>query len=81
MKKLSTLLACISYNTYKKLLNSLSSNEKTQLQNQERTWLAERNIFATIYSSQSWSPFPSASRAHETGVGTYGLTASIQNEL
>ena len=67
--------------TYKKLLNSLSSNEKTQLQNEERAWLAERDIFATIHSSQSWSPFPTASRIEGMAIATEKRVAELQKRL
>ena len=67
--------------TYKKLLNSLSPTDKTQLQNEERAWLTERDIFATIHSSQSWSPFPNASRIEGMAIATEKRVAELQKRL
>jgi uncharacterized protein YecT (DUF1311 family) len=66
---------------YKKLLNSLSPTDKTQLQNEERAWLTERDIFATIHSSQSWSPFPNASRIEGMAIATEKRVAELQKRL
>lgn len=67
--------------TYKTLLNSLSSAEKTQLQNEERAWLTERDIFAAIHSSQSWSPFPNASRVEGMAIATEKRVTELQKRL
>lgn len=67
--------------TYKKLLNSLSPTDKTRLQNEERAWLTERDIFATIHSSQSWSPFPNASRIEGMAIATEKRVAELQKRL
>jgi uncharacterized protein YecT (DUF1311 family) len=67
--------------TYQKLLNSLSATEKIQLQNEERAWLTERDIFAIIHSSQSWSPFPNASRIEGMAIATEKRLAELQKRL
>jgi uncharacterized protein YecT (DUF1311 family) len=66
---------------YKKLLDSLSSTEKTKLQNEERAWLTERDIFAAIHSYQSWSPFPNASRIEGMAIATEKRAAELQKRL
>jgi len=67
--------------TYKKLLDSLSSTEKTKLQSEERAWLIERDIFAAIHRYQSWSPFPNASRIEGMAIATEKRVAELQKRL
>jgi uncharacterized protein YecT (DUF1311 family) len=66
---------------YQKLLGSLSPTEKTQLQTDERAWLAERNVFATIHRFQSWSPFPNASRIEGMAIATEKRVVELQKRL
>jgi uncharacterized protein YecT (DUF1311 family) len=66
---------------YKKLLTSLSPAAKTQLQDQERAWLIERDTFATIHSLQSWSPFPNASRIEGMAIAKEKRVTELRKRL
>ena len=66
---------------YKKLLGSLSANEKSQLQKEEQLWLTKRDLFAVIHAWQSWSPFPNASRIEGMAIATESRVAELRKRL
>jgi uncharacterized protein YecT (DUF1311 family) len=66
---------------YKKLLTSLASTEKAQLQKEEQLWLPKRDLFAVVHAWQSWSPFPNASRIEGMAVATETRVAELRKRL
>jgi uncharacterized protein YecT (DUF1311 family) len=66
---------------YKRLLASLPSAAKIELQDEERAWLNQRDIFATVHSLQSWSPFPNASRIEGQAIATEKRVGELRERL
>jgi uncharacterized protein YecT (DUF1311 family) len=67
--------------TYQLLLKQLSSDEKTKLQQEQRSWLTERDTFSVVYAIQSWSPFPNASQSEGASIITEKRVAELQQRL
>jgi len=68
-------------NIYQALLKSLPLNQKTQLQDEQRAWLGERDLFAAVHANQSWSPFPNASRIEGAAITTESRLAELEKRL
>jgi uncharacterized protein YecT (DUF1311 family) len=68
-------------NVYQTLLKSLSPDRKAQFQDEQRSWLRERDLFAAIHANQSWSPFPNASRIEGAAISTESRVAELQKRL
>jgi uncharacterized protein YecT (DUF1311 family) len=68
-------------NVYQALLKSLPPDQKTELQDGQRSWLMERDTFAAIHANQSWSPFPNASRIEGAAIFTESRVAELKKRL
>ncbi|HEY2341842.1 MAG TPA: lysozyme inhibitor LprI family protein, partial [Chthoniobacteraceae bacterium] len=66
---------------YAQLLQQLAPDAKTQLRQEERSWLNERETFAWIHAGQMWSPFPEASHVEGQALATETRVAELRKRL
>ena len=68
-------------NVYGKLVKTLDPAGKATLQQEEREWLKQRDLFASIYANQSWSLFPAASETEGSALATEERVAALEKRL
>ena len=62
---------------YAKVLAQTSPAAKAQLQEEQRAWLKQRELFAKVHELQSWSLFPSASYVEGQAIATEARIAEL----
>jgi uncharacterized protein YecT (DUF1311 family) len=63
---------------FSQLLSELSPKEKTAMEEQQRRWQKQRELFAAIHQNQSWSLFRYASEAEGRAIATEQRVAQLQ---